>query len=39
MTSHPKRPRDISIEQWIFDGLPLAVLLQQIIEGLDCQRV
>jgi hypothetical protein len=28
-----------SIRQWIFDGLPLAVLLQEIVEGLDRQSV
>jgi hypothetical protein len=39
MTSHPKRPRDISIEQSIFHGLPLAVFLEQIIECHDCQGV
>jgi len=30
--------RDL-VRQWILDGLPLAVLLQEIVEGLNRQRV
>jgi hypothetical protein len=44
VAAHTKRPPEGAqlrnlIQQRIFHGLPLAVLFQQIIEGLDCQGV
>ena len=44
VAAHTKRPPEGAqlknlIQQWVFYRLPLAVLFQQVIEGLNCERV